>query len=168
MLALAAAVPFKSVDEYNGVVLLDAVTYPKLVLSNNYVMMVMIAQKKQIGEYGTDSIRADYFDFADFVQRVAEVDNEGPSVLFTQILVNGAQNAKLAKQFGLEDDFTHPALFVIPRGQKEPVRFPAAEPFHRDSLIRFLTTYTDFYFKIPGTLKQFDKLVVRFMNEPTE
>jgi hypothetical protein len=51
-------------DESMGVVLLDSITFPKVVPSTKYAVVVIVCNKREIGEYATDSIRSDFFDFA--------------------------------------------------------------------------------------------------------
>lgn len=155
----ASQIPFKSQGELKGVVLLDAVTFPILVPSEKYSVVLLIANKAQIGDYGTDSIRQDYFAFAQFSQ----TEGEAEDILFAQILVNGAENLKLATTLGLEKDFKHPAMFVFPKGSKESARYPAKSPYHIPQLVRFLGEHTNYYYKYPGTIREFDNLAKEFV-----
>jgi hypothetical protein len=164
-LSRVQALPYKSQHETKGVLLVDGITFPKLIPSLQFVTLILVVQKKQIGDYGTDSIRADYFEFANFVQLKVEVDEETTPILFTQLIVNGAENSGVAKGLGLKEDFVHPVLFALPKGVSiaDAIPYPASEPFHRTSMLQFLSQHTEFYFKIPGTLKAFDKLAREFI-----
>eukprot|EP00981_Chlorochromonas_danica_P005813 scaffold1192_cov179-Ochromonas_danica.AAC.8 len=163
----AAPIPFKSSHESKGVVLLDAITFPKIIPPMNCDLMVLVVQKAQIGDYGTDSIRGDYFAFADFVQLKATGDEVKP-VLFAQVIVNGAENAALARSLGMKDKFTHPGLFFYAKGSTTPIPYPSTEPFQSDSLLRFLNKHGDFYYKLSGTSKELDQFIEPFLQASSE
>lgn len=151
----------KSSDEAKGVLLVDSITLPKLI-PLHIDLMVLVVQKKQIGDYGTDSIRADYFNFANFVQLKAKGDEVKP-ILFAQMIVNGAENLKAAVRLGVKENFLHPALFLIRKGTVDAIPYPTKEPFHQNSLLGFLNKHTDFYYKVQGTNKVFDGLAAEFV-----
>lgn len=91
--------PRSSRNEYEtlGVLLLDSITFPKIVPNSNVNVVVCIINKGDIGNYGTDSMRADYLDFAS----KGTLHGNASDTLFTQIIVNGAQNRKLAERIGV-------------------------------------------------------------------
>lgn len=167
MAVMTGAIPHKSSHETKGVLLVDAITMPKLIPSSNCDTLLLIAQKSQIGDYGTDSIRADYFAFADFIQLKAEGEGVKP-VLFTQLIVNGAENLGYSKSLGMKDGFKHPKLFLIPKGSDQPIPYPSTEPYQKNNLVRFLNQHTDFYYKVPGTSKSFDQQAAAFVKASAE
>lgn len=57
-------IKYRNEFETESVVLLDSFTFPKIVPNPNHAVVVLVTNKREIGEYGTDSIRADFFDFA--------------------------------------------------------------------------------------------------------
>lgn len=154
------ALKLKSPDEAKGVLLLDSVTFNKLVPSPTFYHMILVANKHSIGDYGTDSIRSDFIAFAQFAQSHGENADE---VLFSQVIVNGAENAKIARDLGLDDNFKHPALFIIPKDSTNHIQYPDNKPYHPHDLARFLAQYSTFYYHIPGTSKAFDRLSKDFI-----
>lgn len=163
-LLTAAPIPLKDKEELKGVVLLDSITYPVLVPSDKYSVVLLIANKAQIGDYGTDSIRQDYFAFAQF----AQMEGEAEDILFAQMFVNGAENLKLATSLGVKKDFKHPVMFIFPKGSSEKVEYPATSPFHIPQLVRFLGAHTNFYYKYPGTIRDFDDIANELIEAKTE
>lgn len=160
----AAPVPLKDKEELKGVVLLDSITYPILIPSEKYSVVLLVANKAQVGDYGTDSIRQDYFSFAQFSQ----MEGEAPEILFAQMFVNGAENLRLATSLGLKKDFKHPVMFIIPKGSSEPIQYPSSSPFHIPELVRFLGANTNFYYKYPGTIRNFDDIANELVAANTE
>lgn len=91
-----SAIAGKNPEETYGILLLDSITFPKIVPSMTNTVLVLICKKGSIGNYGTDSIRSDYFSFAT-LSELQDTDSttsltDSDSILFTQIIVNGAQN----------------------------------------------------------------------------
>ena len=160
---MCSCLPFKSEHEAKGVVLLDAFTFPKLVPSESFDLVVLVCNKAQIGDYGTDSIRGDFFVFASQVNTQSQGDSS--HVLMAQILVNGGDNLKLAESLGAESGFQHPFMVVIPAGTSKPLRYPSNQPFTMRELTNFVSRHTSLYYQMPGTLKVFDKLAEDFLVE---
>jgi hypothetical protein len=61
----AEKVKYKNEHETRGVVLLDAITFHKVVPSPSHAVLVLVCNKYEMGQYATDSIRADFFSFAE-------------------------------------------------------------------------------------------------------
>jgi hypothetical protein len=83
LLAVVAvsALPLKDEFETKGVVLLDSITFPKVVPSK-VATVVLVANKAEIGDYATDSMRSDYFAFS----YKAQTHGNSDDVLFTQVI----------------------------------------------------------------------------------
>ena len=160
LLLLTGAIPFKNEEEKKGVLLLDSTTFPKIVPNADRDVVVLVALKGQIGDYGTDSLRADFFSFSSTMQTSGTAEN----VLFAQIIVNGAENQLLAERIGVGADFKHPKLFVFPAGSSVPIPYPADSPFHLNTLTPFVVKHTSLSYQQSGTLRLFDDLAVKFMN----
>ncbi len=158
LLQCEAQIPLKNPHESRGVVLLDSFTFEKIVPSSNNHVVVLVTNKRYIGDYGTDSIRADYFAFSDFVQTKDE-KGTAKNILFTQILVNGAENAFLAEKIGLEKNFKYPRMFLYLQGSSEPIAYPSTSPFHLQSMLRFIQQNTGYSYRIPGTLPKYDNVL---------
>lgn len=146
-----------SIDSHKGIVALDLFTFPKIVPSSSQNVVVFVYQKAQVGDYGTDSFRHDYFTFAD----KANVDAAFDAVLFAQVVVNGAFNVGLAKSFGLEADFVTPALFLFPRGSSFPIRYPVDQPYNIKSLSRFVSKHLNGS-EYVGLVKSLEEAVAQF------
>ena len=103
----------KNDKEQIGVVLLDAVTFPKVVPQASKSVMVLISAGASDGDYGADSIRIDFLSFTEKCQLYGSSD----AVLFAQLVVVNEQeseNANIADKLGIAPDFIHPAIFFYP------------------------------------------------------
>lgn len=156
----AAGTPHKDENERKAVLLVDAITFPKIVPNPTRDVIVLVSQKSQLGDYGTDSIRNDYFSFSHKVQTQGEADH----VLFAQLIVNGAENAKLAQEIGVGDNFVHPKLFIYPAGSNTAIQYPDDQPFHLNTLTQFARQHSSLQFQLPGTMKKFDELATQFLS----
>lgn len=137
-----------------GVVLLDSITFSKIIPSSKYAVAVLVCNKREIGEYATDSIRSDYFDFA----RKGDFEgNAEENVLFAQVIVNGAHNMKLAETIGVPKGFQHPQLFLYKPNSETPIPYPQKDPFQATALTSFLSKHTSFFYGIPGLVAVFEK-----------
>jgi hypothetical protein len=157
-LTLGASAPAK--DTMRSVLLLDAVTFPKIVPNANHDIIVLISSKEKFGDYATDSMRTDYFNFALQSQTQGEAADH---VIFAQIIVNGAENRKLAESIGIAEDFEHPDLFIFPAGSNAAIKHPRDEPFNIAALTRFAAQHSSLKFQLPGTMKKFDEIAADFM-----
>ncbi len=137
---------------------MDSITFPKLIPSATHATAVLVYQKGQLGDYGTDSIRQDYFSFADEINTA----DDGEKVLFAQVILNGASNLNILRAMGGDETYKHPMLFIYPKGSNIAVQYPTTSPFVSDSLKRFLAKHTDINIRIPGTNKVYDDFVKRF------
>mmetsp|Transcript_53580 Transcript_53580/g.105665 ORF Transcript_53580/g.105665 Transcript_53580/m.105665 type:complete len:268 (+) Transcript_53580:61-864(+) len=150
--------------EKKSVLLLDGITFPKIVPNPNRDVIVLVSLKSQFGDYGTDSMRSDYFNFAFRSQTEGDSDH----VIFSQVIVNGGENKALATSIGVSDDFKHPQMFIYPAGASTPIEYPTDEPFHLDRLTQFAARHSSLQFQLPGTLKKFDEIAAEFMRaEPS-
>ena len=149
----------KHSQETYGVVLLDSITFPKIVPSPNNVVLVLVTNKAYIGDYGTDSIRSEYLNFAVKGETLGNSEN----VLFTQIIVNGAENLKLVERIGVSPDFKHPLLFLYQKNSMKPIQFPITESFHSITLTNFVTKYAEFFYGINGLIESYNKFATRFI-----
>ena len=146
-------------DEKRSVLLLDAMTFPKIVPNPNRDVVVLVSLKSQFGDYGTDSIRSDYFNFA----HRAQTEGDSDHVIFSQVIVNGAENKALSLKIGVGEDFLHPMMFIYPAGSETAIQYPETEPFHVSSLMQFATRHSSLQFQLPGTMKKFDEIASLFV-----
>lgn len=160
LVGCSAATPYKDENERKAVLLLDAITFPKIVPNPNRDVIVLVSQKNQLGDYGTDSVRSDFFSFAYKVQTQGDADH----VIFAQVIVNGAENGKLSKDIGVGDDFVHPKMFIYPAGANTAIQYPDDQPFHLNTLTQFTRQHSSLQFQLPGTMKKFDDLATQFLS----
>jgi hypothetical protein len=155
-----ASVAAKESLEKKSVLLLDAITFPKIVPNSNHDVVVLVAQKSQFGDYGTDSMRTDFFDFAHKAQTQGDAADH---VIFAQVVVNGAENRNLAETIGVGEDFRQPKMFIYPAGAKTAIQYPENEPFQLPALTQFTAQHSSLQFQLPGTMKVFDDIAANFV-----
>jgi len=159
--AFCATGPLKNEQVKRSVLLLDDFTFPKVVPHSNQDVVVLFSSKKLFGDYGTDSIRTDYFNFAFKMQTEGQANH----VLFAQVIVNGPENNDLVEQVLDEgEELTHPKLYVFPAGSATAIPYPNDLPYHLNTLTQFVSEHTTLSFQLPGTLKVFDDLATNFLN----
>lgn len=124
-------------------------------------IVVLVTNKRSVGDYSTDSMRADYLDFAS----KGELHGNSTEVLFTQVIVNGAQNRKLADRIGVKpgDEFIYPELFLYKTNSNVAIHYPSKASWNIAHFTRWLSKHTNFYYGIEGTIENFDLLAERFM-----
>ena len=87
LLCLAASVTAKlkgkSPDERNGLLLLDSVTFPRIVPNANRSVVLFVWPQVD-GDYGVDSLREDYYNFVESAEYQGNADN----VLFAQMVLD--------------------------------------------------------------------------------
>lgn len=160
LVCCSAGTPYKDENEKKAVLLLDSITFPKIVPNPNRDVIVLVSQKNQLGDYGTDSVRSDFFSFAYKVQTQGDADH----VLFAQVIVNGAENGKLSREIGVGDNFVHPKMFIYPAGSLTAIQYPDDQPFHMNTLTQFARQHSSLQFQLPGTMKKFDELATDFLS----
>eukprot|EP01038_Epipyxis_sp_PR26KG_P006042 gene6042-8319_t len=162
--------PLKDSNELRGVILLDSTTFPKIIPSRNnqQTFLVLITNKAYIGDYGTNSIRGDYFKFAQSVDSYITDTNNSDNIVFCQVILNGAENQKLVSSIlGSDEEMKHPKLVLFTHNSSDisdNIVYPSKSPFTMNALTRFIMRYNpSFYIQIPGTLKIFDEIAKKFM-----
>lgn len=151
----------KSEFEARGVVLLDDISFYKIVPSDRRTTVMLVWNKRQLGEYGTESYRADYYDF------VKQSYEQGCSedILFTQLIVNGAQNAAFSqRELGVKKDFMKPVVFLFKPNDSNPIKkdFGSMNP---TDMTKWISQNTLFYFEgVKGIIQDGQtRLAHRFM-----
>ena len=154
----------KSEYESLGVVLLDAVTYPKVVPHATKSVLILLSNIEEHGQYATDSIREDFFQFAER----SELQGNSESILFGQIVVDNLENMLLAEEtFSLNrKEFKHPKLVLVnPNGKI--IDYPPKGAFNPIALTRWLHKEAEFFLHVPGTIEKFNVLSKKFMASTT-
>ena len=152
-------------DDYRtyGTLLLDSLTFPKIVPNGNNYVLVMVAHKGHVGKLSTDGVRDEYFATAEAL----EAGVSSASILFTQVIVNGAQNRKLATRIGAREDFTYPSFHLYRPGSSESVPFLAdgekeSASQTMASVTRWLYKETGIFVGSIGTVDELDKLALEY------
>jgi hypothetical protein len=158
---VTSKVKVKNDYESLGVVYLDAITFPKIVPHETKAVLVMVFSKTSVGDNTADQLRNEYYSFA----QKGELQGNADDVLFAQVMVNGAQNAKLADRIGMtfNNNQRVPKLFLFKPKNPVSISFPETSSFTFLSLSRFVSRHTDFFFGNPGTIEEFDLLAERFV-----
>ena len=147
-----------------GTLLLDAVMWDKVVPNQQSNILFMVSNKAFIGKPETDRIRDDFLQFA----RKSHKQNE---LLFSQIIVNGAENARLAQEkFGLTDTYKmkHPHFFLlrIGEGVGTPLQTPeTVADLKMSDIAYYCKKQLGVSFFLEGTHAHMDSLAEKFMSE---
>ena len=79
---VAAKLKGKSQNERSGMLLIDSVTFPRIVPNANRSVVVFVWPEVE-QDYGVDSLREDYYSFVESAEYVGNSDN----ILFTQMAI---------------------------------------------------------------------------------
>ena len=150
-----------------GVLMIDAITYNKLIPNKNADIVLMVASKGNIGRRATDYMRSEFLEMA----KKASKKNDG--VLFAQILVNGSENKKQAERLGVVDlrasDETKPEFFLIRKGESKAIPIkPDADDYNVADIMAFVSKTTGVNFPSRGTVKELGTIVSDFMKAEGE
>lgn len=145
----------KSPDEAPGVVLLDSITFDKVVPSCTSNVMILFLDKRQIGQPTTDGSRDNFLE----VSRDKDVDDK--DLLFAQVMVNGAENAKLV--FERLNITELPRLYLFPKGSETPIAFPPGVYINGINTRRFASKHTGTVYRTPSSLLDFDHRALQFV-----
>ena len=159
----------KHEKEELGVVLLDAVTFPKIVPHPSQSVLLLVHNAAADGDYGADSIRADFYQFAE----KSQLQGTSDMILYAHVLVTESEptNVQLAQSLGLATDFVHPKILLFLAGEVKPIEYPTKNQVNHIALSRWLSKQVDEYFlPTTGLIQSFAPLVARFMRteDPAE
>lgn len=135
--------PARSEFEVRGLLLFDDITFYKVVPDSKRVTVMLVWNKRYLGDYGTESYRADYYDF---VKKAGEQGIDD-SILWSQMIVNGAQNAAFTqRELGMKKDFTKPGVYLFLPGNPNPIRkdFGSMNP---TDMTKWISLHTLFYYE---------------------
>ncbi len=99
-------------DESLGVLLLDSWTFPVVFHDHPFHGIVLCMHKKDIQDYGANSIRMDFLQLAVDFQKLLD-EQEAHKILFAQVLVNGAVNGQLGRSLGLTPTSKGVCAFIV-------------------------------------------------------
>ena len=158
-------------DEFSsyGTVLLDSVTFDKVVPDDDNWVLMCVCNKGQIGKLSTDGVRDEFLAVAEGMEPLVGKS----SILLAQVIVNGAQNRKLAGRIGVRDGFTYPSFHLYKPGSTEAI--PFLTPTDKESpnltmveITRWVFKHTGIYLGATGTLDDLDILVNDFQAVGTD
>jgi len=161
-------------DDYStkGTLWLDSLTFNKIVPNANNAVLVMVSQKGEIGRLATDAIRDEFLFLAENSQEMVAKD----SVLFAQVVVNGAQNYKLSMRIGTPASWRYPQVFLFPAGESTGIPFtmPGNKPEDGtlgasiSDISRFVFKHTGLYLGTgDGTIQELDEFAGTFLSAAT-
>lgn len=156
-------------DDYKtfGTLLIDGITFEKVIPNEHNYVLVMISHKGNIGKLSTDGVRDEFLATAESSDHMI---SQG-SVLFTQVIVNGAQNKKLASRIGAKENFNYPSFHLYKPGSDISTPFYNPGDAENPSLsmidvTRWLYRESGIYLGAHGTIDELDKLVAEFLSVP--
>jgi len=147
-----------------GTLLVDSVMWEKVVPNSMSSILFMVANKAYIGKPDTDRIRDDFLQFA----RKSHMQSE---LLFSQVIVNGAENSRLASdKFGLTDTYKmkHPHFFLLRAGEEvaTPLQTPeTVAQLKMSDIAYYCKKQLGVSFGLDGTHPLMDSLAEKFMSE---
>lgn len=157
----------QSNDDARGVVLLDSFTYPIVVNEHaEHATFVFVLNKRDLGRDDdiTAGLRSDYLSLAlEVLRLIDEADTH--KLLFGQVVVNGADNGRLGKTFGLDPSAIGPVAGLVRAGTDGDNVIPYTGRMDRTALLDFLQEHVGLHVITPTTDAQFDSLAERFVRE---
>jgi hypothetical protein len=110
------------------------------------------------GEYGADSMKEDFIQFADKGTRAGK----GDKILFAQVAVTPTKNNEIARKLGMASDFKYPQIFLFQPGSSEAIPYPTKNPFNDVALTTFVSKHSDFFLGISGLEPRYDDFAKKF------
>jgi len=151
----------KHPKEQTGVVLLDAVTFYKVVPQTQRSVLLLVHNEGSEGDYGSDSIRQDFYSFAE----KSQLQGNSDMILYAQVLVSPQDpaNVQVAIKLGMSHDFKFPKIFFFPESGNEPIEYPSKNAVNHIALSRWITKQVDNYFlPTAGLIEAMGPLVTKF------
>lgn len=161
---LQSAAQKKDTNEIFGVLLLDSITFPKIIPATRHDVVVLFADKVKVNNEAefptTVAVRENFLDVA------KDRDVEGIDLLFAQVLVNGAENLKLANRHNASQ---LPSVQLFLKGSSRGIPFPLAKLFpNKVNIRRFISKYTGVIYHLPNSVPGFNKLALELMKARSE
>eukprot|EP01041_Mallomonas_annulata_P006391 gene6391-12929_t len=142
--------------ETTGVLLLDSITFPKLIPNDKYNMIVGFFLKSDIGTSNkNDDIRDEYLEFTREGSRKGEMED----IICAQVIVNGGENKALADRNGASQSL--PKIVLYTKNDSLPIVFDEKD-VNFLTLTSFVSKHTGFYIRRPGNIEIYDKLANKF------
>jgi len=148
--------------DYNtfGTLWLDAIVWDKVIPNQRAHTLVMVTNKWAVGKQAVDAKRKE------FMRLGRESDNN--ELLFTQVVVNGAENLKLAEEvigFQNPGKQLHPHFFLIKKGEDRGISLQdgrSAADMEMADIMKLCADKTGMYMGLPGTSEVLSSLAGRF------
>ena len=155
-----AAKPEDPEFQSTGVLLVDALLFDKLIPSPRVNVVLMIANKANIGKRTTDYMRDEFME-------MAKKTKSDQQVLFAQMLINGSDNKLQAERVGIEDQKeghdTKPEFFLYRKGEKDAIPIkPDSDDFAVADVMAYVSKTTGVHFTSRGTIKALSELAEKF------
>jgi len=149
--------------DYNtfGTLWLDAIIWEKVIPNHVAHTLVMVSNKWAIGKQPVDAKRTE------FLRLGRESDNK--ELLFAQVVVNGAENLKLAEDIiGMSNPSkqVHPHFFLIKKGETRGIPLQSskgAASMEMSDIMQLCADKTGMYMGLPGTTQVLNDLAGRFL-----
>ena len=155
---------FDKLNSY-GTLLLDGVSWSKVMPNTVAHTIVMICNKGAIGYNAVhDKLRDEFMSLA----KKSHTQND---LLFSQIIINGAENSLLASNtFGIENPsyIKNPYFYLFMKGDDKPIALQTPNTVDKlkiSDIAYFVTKNTGISFGLPGTDSIMDSIADKFMSE---
>jgi hypothetical protein len=161
---LQSAAQLKDTNEVFGVLLLDSITFPKIIPATSHETVVLFADKVKVNNEAefptTVAVRENFLD----VTKDRNVEEN--DLLFAQVFVNGAENLMLAKRHNASQ---LPSIQLFLKGSSIGIPFPMGKLFpNKVNIRRFISKYTGVIYQLPNTVPGFNKLALELMRARSE
>lgn len=148
----------KNDGEFHGLLLLDSVTFPKIVPDSKRTVVLMVWNQDKANDYGADSMREDFLNFADKGTR----EGKGENMIFAHVPVTKTRNHDILRKLGMPIDFQYPRVFLYQPNSNEAIPYPQKNPFNDVALTTFVSKYSDFFLGITGLEPRYDEIAKKF------
>lgn len=158
---VAAKLKGKSQNERSGMLLIDSVTFPRIVPNANRSVVVFVWPEVE-QDYGVDSLREDYYSFVESAEYVGNSDN----ILFTQMAIDLDLKRNNELAFSWDPSMAekaNPRVFFFPKGSSECHPYYRRGQINGISLAQWLGKKTIFYMGVSGTVQAFYLLAREFV-----
>ncbi len=147
----------------DGVLLVDAILFDKIIPSKRTNIILMVANKANVGKKMTDYMREE------FIEMAKKGSKSDDGVLFAQMLINGSENRAQAERVGVENfaqsDTAKPEFFLYRKGEIAPIPIkPENDDFTVADIMAYVSKTTGVNFSSRGTIMELAEAAQQFMS----
>lgn len=152
---------WKNENEAHGIVLLDSMTFDKIIRRTDLNVVVGWFNKIDIGTGRIrDNMRDSYLEFALDGTRKGDAED----ILFAQVIVNGAENLGIATRNEVK---TFPSITLYKPNSSQPIHYVDIDMDYY-SISKFVEKHTSYYIRGDGVVEQLEPFVANFIKANTQ